>query len=79
MFYTGRLSEASAFLQARHTVFEYWWPPDRRWCFCWDSDVQTTIIGGPKDLISTLLASPVIECIEATPSTRVDIEVPIPK
>jgi hypothetical protein len=79
MLYTGRLSEASAFLQARHTVFEYWWPPDRRWCFCWDSDVGATIIGGPKDLISMLLANPVLECIETTLDTRVDSEVPIPK
>jgi len=79
MLYSGLLSEVSAFLQARHTVFEYWWPSDRRWCFCWDSDVGATIIGGPKDLISTLIANPVIECIEAPPSTRVDSEVPLPK
>jgi hypothetical protein len=79
MFYSGRLSEASTFLQERKTVFEYWWPPDRRWCFCWDSDIGTTIIGGSKDLISALLANPVIECIEASPSTRVDSEVPIPE
>lgn len=79
MLYTGALTEVTAFLKARpRTGFEYWWPADHQWCFCSDSDVQTTIIGGPKDLISTLLVNPVLECIEATPATRVGGAVPIP-
>ena len=80
MFYRGRLPEVTTFLRARpkRTVFEYWWPSDQRWCFCCETDIGATVVGGPKDLISALLASSQLECIEVQPTTRVDNRVPIP-
>jgi len=78
--YKGRLSEVTTFLKARpeRTVFEYWWPANHQWCFCCETDIGTTIVGGPKALISTLLASSLLECVEVKPTTRIDNRVPLP-
>jgi hypothetical protein len=79
MLYTGRLAQVAAFLKARpRTAFEYWWPADHQWCFCSDADVGATVVGGSRGLISSLLKNPVLECIGAGSTTRVDQGVPMP-
>jgi len=57
---------------------EYWWPSDKRWCVCSDYDLHETIIGGPRQLISSLLTSDVLECLEVSPQSRIDPFVPMP-
>lgn len=68
------LEEVRTFLSNDAYQFtpEYWWPADRSWCVCSDYDLMFTVVGGSKDLISRLLENEVLECIEVTPSTRVD-------
>jgi hypothetical protein len=78
--FQGTLLELSPFLQAEHYQFppEYWWPTGRAWCVCSDYDLQFTVVGGSRDLISNLLANAVLECIEVTPQTRIDNSAPLP-
>jgi hypothetical protein len=57
---------------------EYWWPSDRSWCVCSEFDLMYTFVGGPKELVSTLLANEVLECIEVTSQTRIDYHAPMP-
>jgi hypothetical protein len=70
--FRGRLNEVCSFLENRNLDFEYWWPPDHRWCICSDCDLSVTIVAGNEQLTSHLLASDVLECIQATAQTRVD-------
>ena len=58
---------------------EYWWPPNRAWCVCSDYDLMFTVVGGSRHLISALLKSDVLECLEVTPQTRIDSLAPMPK
>jgi hypothetical protein len=50
----------------------YWWAEDRSWCLHTNYDFDFSIIGGSKELITTLLTSNKLECIEVDRSTRVD-------
>jgi len=77
LLFQGSLSELTTFLEPYQFTFEYWWPSDRRWCVCSDYDLQFTIVGGSKDLISRLLASEVLETLEVTPQTRIDSFAPV--
>lgn len=77
-FFIGHLNEVCAFLQDRNLDFEYWWPSNRRWCVCSDYDLSVTIVAGDERLALDLLASGVLECIQATSHTRVDPFVPMP-
>ena len=78
--FQGKLPELSAFLQSGRYQFapEYWWPASRAWCVCSDYDLQFTVIGGSRDLISILLTNSVLECIEVAPQTRIDNSAPLP-
>jgi hypothetical protein len=76
----GALEEVVAFLDDGTYQFtpEYWWPANRSWCGCSDYDLMFTVVGGAEDLISRLLRNDVLECIEVTPSTRIDCYAPMP-
>jgi len=80
--FKGALEEVCSFLrEPPHRVggFEYWWPTDRNWCVCADYDLDRTIVGGSRKLISALLTDSVLECIEVTTRTRIDPFVPLPE
>jgi hypothetical protein len=76
--FKGALNEVCAFPEGRRFGFEYWWPPDRSWCVCSDYDLHFSVVGGPRRLMSALLASSVIECIGVTPENRIDVFAPMP-
>jgi hypothetical protein len=76
--FTGRLNEICPFLEGKNLDFEYWWPPDHRWCVCSDFDLSVTIVAGDEQLMSNLLANNILECIKTTAQTRVDPFVLIP-
>jgi len=37
----------------------YWWPDDRAWCVCTDTDLSCAYIAGSADYIRELLSVPV--------------------
>ena len=45
---------------------------------CSDYDLMYTLVGGCKALISTVVASDVLECLEVTRETRIGPFVPMP-
>jgi hypothetical protein len=79
--FRGSVDEVSGFLKAGTygCAFEYWWPSDHTWCVCSDFDLDVTVVGGPGKLISDLLTSDVLECIELSSRTRVDPFAPMPR
>jgi hypothetical protein len=81
ILFCGILDELGSFLANGKYQFtpEYWWPANRSWCLCSDYDLQFTIVGGSKDLISLLLKNAILEALEVTPQTRIDIHAPIPQ
>jgi hypothetical protein len=42
-----------------------WWPDDHAWCVASDIDLDSTYIGGSRDLIDSLLACPDLEVLPA--------------
>jgi hypothetical protein len=81
ILFRGGLDELSQFLtEERYQLTpEYWWPSDHSWCLCSDYDLDFTFVGGPKELISTLLNNTTLEVLEVTTEARVDSFAPIPK
>ncbi len=78
--FSGSLNEVIPFLKTQaNPWFEYWWPASHRWCLCDDDDLGVTIVGGSRELISSLCKSSVLECLEVESSNRVDNRVPMPK
>ena len=74
LLYTGSLEEATSTFEL-DTVYgspSYWWPADQSWCMCTDWDLTFSLIGGAHEVITTLLADAILECIAVTPTTRVD-------
>jgi hypothetical protein len=80
LVFKGSLNEVCGFLTGpgKGYSFEYWWPADRSWCVCSDYDLKFTVVGGSKTLISALLRSHVLECLEVNPQTRIDSFAPMP-
>lgn len=76
--FRGTLDGVSDFQKENRLGFEYWWPSSRSWCVCSDYDLKFTIIGGPTELISAFVLDDFLECIEVTPSTRIDPFAPMP-
>ncbi len=76
--FRGTLDAVCGFQKERGNCFEYLWPSDRSWCVCSDHDMTFTVIGGCRNLVSAFLSDGVLECIEVTPQTRIDIFAPMP-
>lgn len=79
LLFHGILDELESFLDSGDYQFspEYWWPPNRTWCVCSDYDLMFTVVGGSRKLISALLTSDTLECLEVTPHTRIDSFAPM--
>ena len=79
LLFRGALDELERFLKSGAYQFspEYWWQPDGTWCVCSDYDLMFTVVGGSRKLISALLTSDVLECLEVTPQTRIDSFAPM--
>jgi hypothetical protein len=80
LLFGGTLEELGGFLESGGYQLspEYWGPSEKRWCVCSDYDLKFTVVGGSRNLISALLASNVLECLEVTPQTRIDYLAPMP-
>lgn len=49
-----------------------WWPADRAWCVATEIDFDSTVVGGSRDLVDRILASPHLEAFEVTSDDRLD-------
>jgi hypothetical protein len=80
LLFAGPLDEVVEFGKENNYQFspEYVWPSDRNWCVCSDFDCEFTFVGGPRELISAILASNEFEAFQITPQTRIDYHVPMP-
>ena len=78
LLFEGLLEETPKFFAGFQFGPEYWWPNDHQWCVCSDYDLTFTIVGGSSQLITALLKSDVLECIEISPAIRVDDSAPMP-
>ena len=45
----------------------YWWPDDRAWCLCTDTDFYWSYLAGGRECIDEILAIPVIDAVETRP------------
>jgi hypothetical protein len=44
------------------------WPADRSWCLATEIDFDSTLIGGPQELIDALLQCPGLEAWPVSPA-----------
>ncbi len=81
LLYRGSLDELVGFLQAGEfrVTPEYWWPLDHRWCVSCDYDLTFTFVAGSPQLAQDLVSDKILECLSATPDTRIDDYAPEPK
>jgi hypothetical protein len=45
----------------------YWWPDDRSWCLCTDTDVQWSFLAGSRECVDEVLAQPIMDAVETQP------------
>lgn len=50
------------------------WPEDRSWCLATEVDFDSTLVGGPAELIAAVVNSSVLEAVEVTASTNLSSE-----
>lgn len=51
-----------------------WWPDDQAWCVAGDVDLMSTYIGGTRECIDAVLATPGIEVLEVPPEQTITID-----
>jgi hypothetical protein len=57
---------ASFWREAPHLI----WPEDRSWFVAGEVDFDSTLVGGSRDLVEALVATPGLEVYEVTPDTK---------
>ncbi len=45
----------------------YWWPDDRAWCLCTDTDFNWSYLAGHRECIEEVLAVPILDAVETKP------------
>jgi hypothetical protein len=45
----------------------YWWPDDRAWCMCTDTDFEWSYLAGSRACIDEILAVPLMDAVETKP------------
>jgi hypothetical protein len=46
----------------------YWWPDDRAWCLCTDTDFYWAYIAGSADCVKEVLSVPALDAYETSPA-----------
>jgi hypothetical protein len=49
-----------------------WWPADRAWYVATEIDFDSTVVGGSRDLVGRIIASPHLEAFEVSSDDRLD-------
>jgi len=75
--YRGDIDDLLAYMsqltpEGGKTLPEFWWPDDRAWAVCTNTDLTFSVMGGSQQLIARVLADPEIEAIRVRSETRVD-------
>ena len=57
-----------------HQTANVWWPDDRAWCVATEIDFMTTYVGGTKEAMAAIVASPAFEAdlVELSDSVNFD-------
>jgi hypothetical protein len=66
-FYLLSGTHATSYRNLPHDP-NYWWPDDRTWCLCTDTDFYWAYIGGSADCIKEVLSVPELDAYETNPS-----------
>jgi hypothetical protein len=45
----------------------FWWPDDRAWCLCTDTDFSWSYLAGTRRCIDEILATPVLDAVQTVP------------
>jgi hypothetical protein len=45
----------------------YWWPDDRSWCLCTDTDFKWSYLAGSRECVDEVLAQPIMDAAETQP------------
>jgi hypothetical protein len=45
----------------------YWWPDDRAWCLCTDTDFYWSYLAGTRECIDEVLGVPLLDAVETRP------------
>jgi hypothetical protein len=45
----------------------YWWPDDRSWCVCTDTDFEWSYLAGSRECVDEVLALPIMDSLETRP------------
>ena len=71
--FRGPLSAACTFEPSgAYTTPNLWWPDDRAWIVVTEIEGYSTYVGGGREVIDDVLASPDVESIEVTLDTHMD-------
>lgn len=49
------------------------WPSDCRWCLATEIDLDSTLVGGPSELVEALVSSPMLEAYTIEPDSDLSI------
>ena len=68
-FAAGLLPAARAAQRVRRLSDEpnYWWPEDRAWCVCTDTDFDWAYLAGPAACIDEVISVPLLDAYATTP------------
>jgi hypothetical protein len=75
--FEGPLLDATAFAIPGREVQSpnLWWSDDHSWCVASEIDLPWTYVGGPRDLIDSLLQDDRLELLEVLPEDPVSVDV----
>lgn len=51
-----------------------WWPAERSWCVAAGRDLHSTYLGGPAQLVETVLTHPELEALPALPEDPITLD-----
>lgn len=73
LMFRGPLDALPGWFQWRDQAPNYWWPDDRAWIVATEIDGFSTYVGGSKECIEAVLASPLLEALPSALGNRFDM------
>ncbi len=73
LMFRGPLDALPGWFQWRSEAPNYWWPDDRAWIVATEIDGFSTYVGGSRECIEAVLASPLLEALPSALGNRFDM------